>query len=70
MVKQSLPTQLQMTTTKSTANHNLRKVLLKLGIRSAAGPGPLFVESIEATLKMVTYDMSQLVPWPKGLSIK
>lgn len=53
------------------STEKLVKLLEKLGIKSAYRvraahfPGPLRFESLEATLKCVTFDIKDLVLWPK-----
>jgi hypothetical protein len=59
-----------MTTTKSTnkrrAHNRLRELLKKLNIKSSSTlPSYLEIESLEATMKSVTFDASNLKLWPK-----
>jgi hypothetical protein len=46
---------------------DLKHFLARMGIKSAMPPvisKPLIFESLEATLRSVTFDMSKLVLWP------
>lgn len=51
---------------KQYKHHQLKNFLRKLGLKAEVGGQKLIMESLEGTLKQVTFDIADLKPWPKA----